>query len=360
MTLLRRSGRRHRRLALAVPAAAADAPPRSGHGRVWSAVMAHLRELARVDVVEPDGRPARHPDAWLCDHRVPAAALGAPIVVGLHEAPWENPAVTALLDPRFVALLEGQTHSALAAAARVVVPTEAGRREVAGLGVIGPERVHVVGYGVDHDVFRPLPATTAPHAGRVLADAGGAGGRPFVLFVGTTHPRKNLLALRAAVGALGDGVALVGVVAPPSDRPDAHGLYAAALAPQAGLAPVCVLADLEERQLAAVMSAATLLCLPSVSEGWGLPVGEAMACGTVPVVSGGGSLPEVVQDAGLVVEPPAPAALAEALQRLLTDAPARAALRERALARAATLTWEATAAGWLAVVRRAIDEHAGG
>jgi glycosyltransferase involved in cell wall biosynthesis len=95
--------------------------------------------------------------------------------------------------------------------------------------------------------------------------------------------------------------------------------------------------------LPALYSGASVLCLPSFYEGFGLPALEAMACGTPVVVSDRASLPEVVGEAGLTVDPDSPEAIAEALHRALTDSALAADLREQGLARAATFSWHKTA-----------------
>ena len=95
-------------------------------------------------------------------------------------------------------------------------------------------------------------------------------------------------------------------------------------------------------------AACTVFCYPSLYEGFGLPVLEAMACGAAVVASNVTSLPEVVGDAGLMVEPTDVAALASALQRVLADAALRQVLRQRAVQQAAKFTWQRVAEQTLA------------
>jgi glycosyltransferase involved in cell wall biosynthesis len=116
-------------------------------------------------------------------------------------------------------------------------------------------------------------------------------------------------------------------------------------APVAGR-PVANLAGIDTDGLAALMRGAELLCLPSRSEGFGLPVAEAMACGTPVVVSSGGSLPEVVGDGGIVVEP----RLADLVGGLRVAIADRKALAARALERGRTFSWAHTAE----IVRRSL------
>jgi glycosyltransferase involved in cell wall biosynthesis len=90
-------------------------------------------------------------------------------------------------------------------------------------------------------------------------------------------------------------------------------------------------------------SAAEIFAFPSLYEGFGLPLLEAMACGTPVVASNSASLPEVVGNAGLIVEPSAVGQLAAALRQLIEEPDLRANLRTAGLERASTFSWRRTA-----------------
>jgi glycosyltransferase involved in cell wall biosynthesis len=109
-----------------------------------------------------------------------------------------------------------------------------------------------------------------------------------------------------------------------------------------------------DRELAALMAGADVYCLPSLYEGFGITVLEAMACGAAVVVSDRGSLPEVVGEAGVVVAPQAQP-LAAALEALLRDPQRRHRLGAAAVQRAAGFSWARCAESWLEVLLQARD-----
>jgi glycosyltransferase involved in cell wall biosynthesis len=275
-------------------------------------------------------------------------------VAHFHEATWDHPEVARLLDPAFVARYAPPSAAAASAATRLLTVSASSRRQLIQAYGVDPEHVLVAPNGVDLALHRPGLRGAAD----VVARAGGDPSRPYVLFVGTVHPRKNLAVLRQAmadVAAAGHPHALVLVAGPAPDRADSGPLAAAATLPIAGR-PVVNLAPLGDHALAAVLGGASALCLPSLMEGFGLPVLEAMACGTPVVVADRGALPEVVGDAGLVVEPDAPS-VAAALRTLLEDPHHAAALGARGRERAKRFTWDAMVDVWLDALFQAADRR---
>jgi len=268
----------------------------------------------------------------------------------VHEAAWHEPELRAMLDPAFLAAVEGTTAEAVQTADAVITNSQSTKSQVMVAYGTPADRVHVAYAGVDHAVYRPRPTGIPP----VVTAHGGTA--PYVLFAASIHPRKNLTALRQAMSGLaGRGFPhqLVVVPAPAYDR-DNRALEREALAEIPGAAGRLIRLPfpLEEADLADVMAGAAVFCLPSFMEGLGLPVLEAMACGTPPVVSDRGALPEVVGDAGVVVAPDAEA-LEDALAGLLADEPRRAALGDAACRRSRRFTWEATATVWLEACEQA-------
>jgi glycosyltransferase involved in cell wall biosynthesis len=100
----------------------------------------------------------------------------------------------------------------------------------------------------------------------------------------------------------------------------------------------------DDADLPALYSGALITAVPSLYEGFGIPVLESMACGTPVVTSNLSSLPEVAGDAGLTVDPTDLDAIIDSLQRLVDDEALRASLIEKGLSRAREFTWERSAA----------------
>jgi glycosyltransferase involved in cell wall biosynthesis len=160
--------------------------------------------------------------------------------------------------------------------------------------------------------------------------------RPYLLYVGTLQPRKNLLRLIEAFAALPDGHVLV--------LAGKKGwLYSDILerAQRSGVGHRVIFTGyVPDDDLPALLSGAQLFVFPSLYEGFGLPVLEAMACGIPVVCSDTSSLPEVAGDAALLVPPTDVSALAAAMSRALTDAELRSTLVRRGMEQAAQFTWQ--------------------
>lgn len=341
-------------LRVGVPPLLVGLPQQISVGRIWSHVLAGLDAAgARVVVVEPTARRWRGPrvDVWLTDGHQGPIDVRAPVVAHLLEATWADPELRPLFEPEFLATYEGPSAAAARASRRVITLSNSSKDQIVRAYGCDPDRVDVVHNGVDHAVYRP--GLEAP--GPLLAAAGGDPERPYVLFVSVVHPRKNLGALRTAMGGLaarGLPHALVLVAGPAADRANSAELAAAAVAPIDGAPAVINLAGAPDADVARLMSGAAAFCLPSLMEGFGMAVAEAMACGAPVVVSDRGALPEVVGDGGVVV-PPTAEAIEGALADLFQNPVGTQELRARGVARAATFTWEHTVAGFLAALEAA-------
>jgi glycosyltransferase involved in cell wall biosynthesis len=175
---------------------------------------------------------------------------------------------------------------------------------------------------------------------------------PFLLFVGTIEPRKNLPRLLRAIRRL----RRLRAVPPLVVAGRAGWAYGTALDELRADPGVCLLGHVDDGTLAALYRSATALCLPSVYEGFGLPLLEAMGAGLPALVGNQGSLPELAGQAAVEVDPTDVGSIAEGLARLLDDEE----LRERLIAagheRAKHFTWERAATGTLQVIQRVLNE----
>jgi glycosyltransferase involved in cell wall biosynthesis len=289
------------------------------------------------------GRPARI--AWT-QLRAGAAArkIGADVLHGVHyELPLAAslPMVVTVHDltmlthpewhePSKVVYFRRALASSLGRASRVLCVSATTARDLAEVLSVDPARVVVTPLGTD--------LTRAPDAAvRAVTERLGLA-RPYVLGLGTVEPRKDLPTLIAAFAKLAREVAHDLVLA---GLPGwGSGAVADALAASGVAERVHLAGFVDEADKAALFSGADVFAYPSRYEGFGLPVLEAMACGTAVVTTTGGALPEVAGDGAVLVEPGDPDALAAALRRLLADEAARTELVRRGLARAAELTWE--------------------
>ena len=230
-------------------------------------------------------------------------------------------------------------------AARILAVSEATKSEIVRLLGIAPEKI-VVTYDACDARFAP------PDAAQLAAFRRRAGlPERFILFLGTLEPRKNLPTLieaYARIAAATDAPLLIG---------GGKGwLYDEIFARAEALnlrERVRFVGYIDAADQVLWYAAATVFAFPSLYEGFGMPPLEAMACGTPVVASNTSSLPEVIGDAGLTVDPRDPDALGAALLRLLNDRELRAELRQRGLRQAARFSWRETAERTLEAYRAA-------
>ncbi|MGA9347412.1 MAG: glycosyltransferase family 1 protein [Anaerolineae bacterium] len=241
-------------------------------------------------------------------------------------------------------------------ARRIIAISKSTKRDVVRLLGVSPEKVEVIYCGID-EAFRPLAEdqVAAFRSERGLPER-------FVLFVGTIEPRKNVTRLIEAFAdlrsfdaaqdrfAICDLQLVIGgakgwFYEDAFARVEELGLEGEVMFP--GYIPVS--------ELPLWYNAAELFVYPSLYEGFGLPPLEAMACGTPVVTANTASLPEVVGEAGLTVDPLDVEALAEAMRRALNDETLRQEMRERGLQRAKGFSWTKTAQETVQVYRRAME-----
>jgi len=284
------------------------------------------------------GQDVVHATTWA----VPGSSR--PVVVTVHDLAFVHD--PGHFTPRGVRFFTRALEITRAEAAAVIVPSVATRTDCAAAG-IAEERVHVVPHGV-------RPPTTTPAEVASFRERFGLR-RPYVLWAGTREPRKNLPTLVAAfsrVLAAGADLDLV-LVGPEGWGPERDRLAGS----QADR--VHVLGRLSAADLDAAYAGAHVFCYPSLREGYGLPVSEAMAHGVPVVTSRGTATEEVAGGAGVLVDPQDDADVARGL--LEADDPVRnPALRRASADRAAELSWAVTARRTLEVLRSVAGGPSGG
>ena len=260
---------------------------------------------------------------------------GRPLVVTVHDTvPWTHPET---LTPHGARWHRVMAERAVAVGATVAVPTHVVGDELRTvLPALGVDRVAVLGGGVAPALLRePDGAWRASVRARLaLPDR-------FLLTLATLEPRKGLDVLVAALAHLGPA-------APPlliAGQPGWGGIDVGAAAARAGLADGAVraLGRIDDDALGVVLRDAAALVAPSRTEGFGLPVAEAMAVGTAVICSDAPALVEVAAGAALVVPIGDDRALAEAIDGLLGDEPLRQRLVDAGREQAARYDWEAVA-----------------
>jgi glycosyltransferase involved in cell wall biosynthesis len=351
--------------------------PRAGVG-VYTTQILHAMAVDRPDcrlmVFGPPGGFAQVPDAtyrlmprtrfigrhfqWPAEIRrmkpsiyfgpagaLPLGRVGAPSAITVHDMaiyrnprwfPPNQPLSTRLVVPRSVLRADV-----------LITPSANTAKDIVELFGMARSRIEVVPHGISAR-FRPMGAAE-------LASTRARLGLPerFILFVGTIEPRKNLETLLDAWATMRDRPDLV-VVGSWGWRYEAVRDKMNRLGPR-----LHHLESLDPEELPAIYNLARVLAHPAWYEGFGFPPLESMACGTPVLVSDSSSLPEVVQDAGLLAPPGEPEAWRKALERVLDDTQLAADLRHRGILRAAQFSWERSASRtWGALDRALLKEPA--
>ena len=231
--------------------------------------------------------------------------------------------------------------------ARIIVPSTSTARDLEDAYRVSPERIDVVAHGVDHARFKPLNRAEIVATLNHLEITG-----PYMLFISTLQPRKNIGSLISAFEALDRPDLTLVIAGRPGWKsgPIVNRILTSAVAPK-----IQMLDYVDSAHLPALYNGASLFVLPSLYEGFGMGVLEAMACGCPVVTSSTSSLPEVAGGAAIIVDPTSIRDLRDGFARALEPTSA-VSLRARGIERARGFSWSIAATKTIASIRRAYDE----
>jgi len=274
--------------------------------------------------------------------------IKTPYVVMIHDVSYRaRPRFTS---PRNFALQNILGWLTALRASAVTTPSHFSRREVARLYPWLRDRIVVTPNAVK-SAFYPRPPAEVEQVKRALDISA-----PYLLFVGTPQPRKNVArVIEAFLAATREGEHVQLVIAGKS-TPTLERLRRAH---QAAFASGRVVATgyVSDDDLACLYSGCIALVFPSLYEGFGIPVLEAMACGAPVITSNTTALPEAAGEAALLVDPEDTAAIAAAMRRMLDEPELRAALRARGFAHVKRFTWARTARATAEAYQAAMAWH---
>jgi glycosyltransferase involved in cell wall biosynthesis len=275
----------------------------------------------------------------------PVVLPGVANVLTLHDLIWLREPELVGMSARARTTTRLLARAAARAADRVITGAEVAADDLTATFGVPRAKIDVVPHAARPPRVDPAPEDDVRARLRL-------GTRQVVLSVGQRRPYKNLESLVRALAAIeDDDVALALAGAPgPSDA------VVEALAAELGVADRVILCSwLAEEDLEALYALATCVLQPSLIEGFGLPVLEAMIRGAPVGCSDRSTLAEVAGDAALTFDPHDQAAVTQAMRRLLGDPALREDLARRGAARASTYTWERTARSTAATYRRAVE-----
>lgn len=306
-----------------------------------------LQRIVWEQLIQPVALAQLRPDVYHAPAYVAPLLTRQPTVVTVHDLSFIRFPESLSTSRR--SYLQTLTRLSCQRAAQVIAVSQSTAQDVMALLKIAPEKITVAISGVNLDEFRPLETAQIE---RFRQQQGLP--RRFLLHLGTLEPRKNLPMLLRAYAAL-----------PQSLRDEVH----LVLAGGKGWDYQAIFETVENFHMAAHVhfpgyvekdhlplwyNAADALVYPSIFEGWGLPVVEAMACGRPTLVSDVSSLPEAAGETGLKLPPDDESAWTEALRQAITDADWRAKSGQAGLTRVQQFTWQAAATATVHAYQKAI------
>ena len=308
------------------------------HHKMWTPPHHRYEQLTLPLELAPLGLDLLH-----CPDFIPPFHRRCRAVITVHDVAFLRfPGLLTAESQRYY----GQIARAVQNADHIIAVSESTKKDLISLVGADASRITVV-HEAAGTVFHPADAAAI----RQVRERYGLAG-DYILFVSTIEPRKNIPFLLHAYARLretwqGDGeipsLVLAGNRGWLYDRIFTV-IYQLKLTPS-----VIVTGGVPVEDLPALFSGALFFVMPSLYEGFGLPVLEAMSCGTPVIASNTSSLPEVAGDAAILIDPQDIVGLAAAMQRLCNDAALRHEMRARGMAQAARFSWQRAARETLAV-----------
>ena len=291
----------------------------------------------------------------------PVPGRSPPSVVTLHDAIAEHFPHLVFPDLRRRMLWSVKVRLACLQARRLLTVSNAALSEIVRYIGVAPDRIDVVCEGANAG-FRPIADPERRAAAR--ARAGLPQRLPFLIYVGGLAPHKNLGTLLDGLALAVQNTELSALQLALVGDPEGAGFHSNRDELQARVTNdprlcgrVYFTGFVADGDLAALYSDAVAAVLPSVSEGFGLPVLEAMACGTPVLTANAGAAPEIAGEGGLQFAPLDPTAIADAIRRVVREPATREALARHALVRAGTYSWQRGARLTLDALERSVGSR---
>lgn len=299
--------------------------PAQTYSQLGLVYLANLQSLPLLNWMTPKV------DVFHASNQVRNPPRKAKLTATIHDLTWRL--MPEFHTPANIRADQGFTDRVLKHATRLIAVSENTRMDAVRLAGLDPERIEVIYSGVPEVYFgaQPRPAE-----------------RPYVLFLGTIEPRKNLDTLLDAWQATRLRNDFDLVVAGASGWSSLKTLTRL----KSGMPEVRYLGYVPEDELPGLTAGATAFVYPSLYEGFGFPVAQAMAAGVPVITSNTSCLPEIAGEGALLVDPRSPAEIQSAIEKLLTSPSLQQQLRTAALARAQQYRWEVCARKSLDFFRR--------
>lgn len=272
------------------------------------------------------------PDVFFAPAHYAPPLLRSKLIVTIHDLAYEYFPELFLSADLFK--LKNWTKESVKKAEAVIAVSEATKKDLIKLYEVPEDKIHVIHNGYDKDAYHPGITVSADILAKYNMKP------PYILFVGTIQPRKNVLVLVKAFEELKKSKSYPGSLVIAGNPGWLSTDIVTQIKSSSSAKDIVMTGYVEEDDLPFLYKGADVFVLPSLYEGFGIPLLESMAVGTPVVASNNSSLPEVVGDAGVLFDPKNPSDLAEALKTVLGK---RGYFANKCLDRSKQFSWGDTA-----------------